>query len=111
MLRIGETADSGSVAVMFNRIIRARAVARTSLLVGLAGAAAGVVAQTAPIVQPGAPGQPTRPLAPEEASRIAETRYSPDDVHFMQQMIVHHQQALAMAELVSGRTNRQPVID
>jgi uncharacterized protein (DUF305 family) len=73
----------------------------------IAGAA---MAQNAPILQPGAPGQPTRPISPQDAIRIADTRYSPDDVRFMQEMITHHQQAIDMAALVKDRTNRQEVI-
>jgi len=85
------------------------AFARSFLLCGsiLAGAA---LAQSAPILQPGAPGQPTRPINPQDAIRIADTRFSPDDVRFMQEMITHHQQAIDMAALVKDRTNRQEVI-
>ena len=42
-----------------------------------------VFAQEAPIVQPGAPGQAARTLSADEASRIANNRYSTDDVRFM----------------------------
>lgn len=68
-------------------------------------------AQTAPIIQPGAPGQADRELAAEEAIRIADTRYSADDVRFMQDMIPHHQQAVEMAALVADRTNQSQIID
>jgi uncharacterized protein (DUF305 family) len=64
-----------------------------------------------PIVQPGAPGQPSRTLRPEEAARTAETRYTIDDVRFMQDMIIHHRQAVEMSALVEGRTDRRSVID
>ena len=85
------------------------AFARSFLICGsiLAGAA---LAQNAPILQPGAPGQPTRPINSQDAIRIADTRFSPDDVRFMQEMITHHQQAIDMAALVKDRTNRQEVI-
>lgn len=69
------------------------------------------MAQEAPIVQPGAPGQATRPLSVEDATRIADNRFSTDDVKFMQDMILHHYQAVQMADLVASRTNRQEVID
>ncbi|WP_292090820.1 DUF305 domain-containing protein [Brevundimonas sp.] len=69
------------------------------------------MAQTAPIVQPGAPGQAARTLSADEAIRIADNRFSTDDVRFMQDMIVHHHQAVQMAALVKGRTNRQSLID
>ena len=67
-------------------------------------------AQT-PIIQPGAPGEPARELSSDQAIEIAESRYSPDDVRFVHDMIPHHHQALEMAELVADRTNRQEVID
>ena len=68
-------------------------------------------AQEAPIVKPGAPGEPSEALSAEQAISIAGTRYSPDDVRFMQDMIPHHHQALEMAELVADRTNRPELVD
>ena len=65
----------------------------------------------APIVQPGAPGEPARDLSADEAIEVAVTGYSPDDVTFMQDMIPHHHQAIEMAELVADRTNRPELID
>ena len=69
------------------------------------------LAQDAPIVQPGAPGAPSKNLSAEQAVDIAVTSYSPDDVRFMQDMIPHHHQALQMAELVAERTNRPEIVD
>ena len=57
-----------------------------------------------PIVQPGAPGQPSRTISAAEASDLAGIRYSEADVRFMQGMISHHAQALEMTELLGGRT-------
>jgi uncharacterized protein (DUF305 family) len=68
-------------------------------------------AQDAPIVQPGAPGEPSQELSAEQAISIAGTSYSPDDVRFMQDMIPHHHQALEMAALVADRTNRPELVD
>jgi uncharacterized protein (DUF305 family) len=65
----------------------------------------------APIVQPGAPGEPSRTLSAEEAIEIADTAYSQADVLFMQDMIPHHHQAMEMAELVADRTNNPEIID
>ncbi|MEL6302265.1 MAG: DUF305 domain-containing protein [Pseudomonadota bacterium] len=64
-----------------------------------------------PIVQPGAPGETPRTLSADEATEIADTSYTPDDVRFMQGMIPHHQQALEMARLVAERTNNADVVD
>ena len=85
-------------------------ILRSFLLCGsvIAGTAS---AQNAPILQPGAPGQPTQPINSQQAIRIADTRYSPDDVRFLQDMITHHQQAIDMAALVKDRTNRREVIN
>ncbi|MEQ8405465.1 MAG: DUF305 domain-containing protein [Oceanicaulis sp.] len=68
-------------------------------------------AQDAPIVQPGAPGEAARSLSAEEAAQIAANRYSEADVAFMQAMILHHFQAVQMAELVEGRTGTGAVVD
>jgi len=63
------------------------------------------------IVQPGAPGSPSRELSAEQAVQIAVTRYSPADVRFMQDMIPHHAQALEMAVLAPQRTNRPALLE
>jgi uncharacterized protein (DUF305 family) len=76
----------------------------------LAGSATTALAQSAPIVLPGAPGQPSRMVSAEEATKLANTSHSPADIAFMQQMIVHHQQAVAMAALVKARTNNPDII-
>lgn len=62
-----------------------------------------------PIIQPGAPGQPTSRLTAEQAIKLAKTSYSPADVTFMQNMIVHHGQAVKMATLVKARTNNEDI--
>ena len=57
-----------------------------------------------PIVQPGAPGQPSRTISAAEASDLAGIRFTEGDVTFMQGMISHHAQALEMTELLDTRT-------
>jgi uncharacterized protein (DUF305 family) len=61
----------------------------------------------APIIQPGAPGAPSRQISPEEASDLASIQFTDADVKFMQGMISHHAQALDMTVLVEERTNRE----
>ncbi|NIJ23071.1 DUF305 domain-containing protein [Sphingomonas japonica] len=78
-------------------------------VLGIIGSSA-AAAQEVPIVQPGAPGQNGRALSAGEASRIADTRYSPDDIAFMRGMIQHHQQAVDMVALVQSRTNTPDVV-
>ena len=65
----------------------------------------------APIVQPGAPGETSRLLSADVAIQIADTSHTPDDIEFMQDMMVHHQQALDMAVLAKDRTNFPGVLD
>ncbi len=57
-----------------------------------------------PIVQPGAPGQPSRTISAAEASDLAGIRFTEADVMFMQGMISHHAQALEMTGLLDVNT-------
>jgi uncharacterized protein (DUF305 family) len=59
-----------------------------------------------PIVQPGAPGQPTRTISAQKATDLSQVRFSANDVQFMQGMIGHHAQALEMVALLPERTRR-----
>ncbi len=65
------------------------------LLLGAASAPA-----QPPIVQPGAPGEPSRTITAAEASDLAGIRFTEADVMFMQGMIPHHAQALEMTALL-----------
>jgi uncharacterized protein (DUF305 family) len=96
---------------MFNTSIPLRKLLGCTAAAGVLLLATGAMAQEANILQPGAPGQATRALNATEAARIADNRYSDDDVAFMQGMIHHHAQAVQMASLVADRTNTQAVID
>ena len=64
-----------------------------------------------PILQPGAPGNPTKELDPETAIAIADSSYTAADVEFLQGMIVHHYQAFLMSEMAPSRTNNQTILD
>lgn len=59
------------------------------------------------IVQPGAPGQPTRTLPPTTKGALPPA--SPKDVEFMQGMIVHHAQAVEMTALIDSHTTNKEV--
>jgi len=62
-----------------------------------------VSAQQAPVVvQPGAPGQPTKTLPPTTKATLPPP--SPADVKFMQGMIMHHAQAVEMTALIESHT-------
>ena len=62
--------------------------------------------QRAPIVQPGAPGQPTQVIAASRAVDLSKVRFTTADVEFMQGMIGHHAQAIEMTDLLKTRTSR-----
>ena len=64
-----------------------------------------------PILQPGAPGEATRELDAETAVNIANSSYTVADVEFMQDMIIHHHQALVMSRLAAQSTNNQAILD
>jgi uncharacterized protein (DUF305 family) len=69
-----------------------------------------VKGETAPnVVQPGAPGEGTRTLTPEELENIERTEHKAIDVRFMQEMIHHHAQALRMTSLVPTRSTRRDI--
>ncbi len=57
------------------------------------------------VVQPGAPGQPTKKLSPSTTGTLPPL--SPDDVQFMQGMIMHHQQAVEMTALIASHTDNK----
>ncbi len=57
------------------------------------------------IVQPGAPGEPTRTLSPSTRATLPPA--SPKNVEFMQGMIMHHAQAVEMTALIESRTENK----
>ncbi len=91
-------------------LLTASAASRTFLSAMLLGGSTLALAQTAPIVQPGAPGQDSRTLTADQATELAKATYTVADVRFMQGMIVHHQQAVDMSQLVADRTNNEDVV-
>ena len=57
------------------------------------------------VVQPGAPGQPTKTLP--ASTRATLPPISPAEVKFMQGMIMHHGQAVEMTALILSRTDNK----
>ena len=57
------------------------------------------------VVQPGAPGQPSKKLPSSTTGTLPPL--SPDDVQFMQGMIMHHQQAVEMTALIASHTDNK----
>ncbi len=78
----------------------AAALAAAGMLTGMDAEAQ----SSAPIIQPGAPGEASRTLTVEQSVALAQGRYTPADARFMQHMIVHHGQAVDMGDLVTERT-------
>jgi uncharacterized protein (DUF305 family) len=63
---------------------------------------------SAPIVQPGAPGQNSKILSPSAAS-APPLAPSAADISFMQGMIMHHSQAVEMTDLLRTRSHNKDV--
>ena len=64
---------------------------------------------SAPIIQPGAPGETGKTLTPESAG--ASRRELMDaDTKFMQGMIMHHSQAVEMTALMPSRTHNKDLL-
>ncbi len=59
---------------------------------------------TANVVQPGAPGEPSRKLSASELAEVESTKQTKADVDFMQAMIHHHWQAILMTKWVPRRS-------
>ena len=57
------------------------------------------------VVQPGAPGQPSKTLPASTRARLPPR--SPADVEFMQGMIMHHAQAVEMTALIASHTENK----
>ena len=88
--------------------LRVRLIA--SALLWSAATASGQTAspapESAPIVQPGAPGQSSKRITASEAAPPLRAP-SAADVSFMQGMIMHHSQAVKMTDLLRVRTHNK----
>lgn len=75
------------------------------LSIALAGCGGASAKGAPPIVQPGAPGQAARVITADEARDVSKAAWTDADVRFMQGMIAHHAQAIAMTDLIAARTS------
>jgi uncharacterized protein (DUF305 family) len=91
-------------AVLFGMLLAASAAA--GFLCCGAGAQQGDSA-TPVVVQPGAPGKPSKTLPP--TTKGAPPQWSQADVEFMQGMIMHHEQAVEMTALIASHTENKDV--
>jgi uncharacterized protein (DUF305 family) len=64
-------------------------------------------ASTPVVVQPGAPGEPSKTLPP--STRPTLPPRSQADVEFMQGMIMHHSQAVEMTALIASQTENKDI--
>ena len=77
------------------------------LLLPAAHAQREVPAATSVVVQPGAPGEPSKTLPP--STRPTVPHLSQADVDFMQGMIMHHSQAVEMTAMIPSHTEDKDV--
>lgn len=66
-------------------------------------AAPSATSPDAPVLQPGTPGEPNTSLSGTSAVATPSSSHNAADVTFLQDMIVHHSQAVVMGDLVKGR--------
>jgi len=95
-----QTSVPAPAARMFRPTLLSALVLAASLLPD-AASAQGEAPRT---VQPGAPGQGNRVLSTAELAASEHPRHTAQDVSFMQGMLLHHAQAIVMADLSRTRT-------
>jgi uncharacterized protein (DUF305 family) len=74
------------------------------LLPGFVSCRSGRLGSPPPLIQPGAPGAPSRVVGAAEATNLSNIGFTDSDVMFMQRMITHHAQAVEMTTLLKTRT-------
>jgi uncharacterized protein (DUF305 family) len=78
----------------------------TLTLAGCAGAPEPAATSTAPVIAPGRPGEAARTLSPDQAvTAVPSPTANAADVRFIQDMIVHHRQALDMSAAAPSRAS------
>ncbi|HTZ73536.1 MAG TPA: DUF305 domain-containing protein [Candidatus Aquilonibacter sp.] len=94
-------------------MIRSEVLSRTALILAIFlflpkhAAAQQTNPAPPPVVEPGAPGQPTKVLPPSTHGTLLPP--SQPDIEFMQGMIMHHQQAVVMTALIPSHTDNKDV--
>lgn len=82
-------------------------LAATLVLGGCSGsgddASTSATSPDAPVLQPGTPGEPNSSLTGTSAVATPSASHNRADVDFLQDMIVHHAQAVVMGDIVKGR--------
>jgi len=83
------------------------AVSTLAILFSLRVSAQQAAPATPAVVQPGAPGKPTRSLPATTKGKLPPASLA--DVQFMQGMIMHHAQAVEMTALIESHTENKDV--
>jgi uncharacterized protein (DUF305 family) len=96
-------------AVRFSTFLVSSLLVVTLLCAGCSRANTSAAVSPAPVpgsvVQPGAPGQPSKELPADTKSSMPIGTFIPADAQFMQGMIHHHAQALQMTALLYTHTD------
>ena len=95
------------MCILWRVRLRIAAIVLTAAALGACRSA--TTALGPPIVQPGAPGQPSQVLSSAQASDLSRVQYTGADIKFMQGMIGHHAQAVEMVALVPSRTSSDAI--
>ena len=89
------------------RIVCCACVSAALVYGGLTISADAQQPNTAPVVQPGAPGTPSKTLPPTTTGVVPQNSHA--DIEFMQGMIMHHGQAVEMTALIPSHTQNPGV--
>ncbi len=68
------------------------------------------LAQEAPIIQPGAPGEDNRQLTQAEAAALADNTYQAADIRFLQDMLVFRSQADPLTAAIADRSENEGLL-
>src|SRR6201996_2947002 len=97
----------GTLAILAQAFFDCTVAASLCSLPATAGYAQQAASSSVSVVQPGAPGTPSRKLPPS-TSAVAPPR-SQADIEFMQGMIMHHAQAVEMTALIPSHTRDKAI--
>lgn len=78
-----------------------------AVVVAFGSIAAPLAARASQVLQPGAPGEPTKTIDAAAATDLTGVHFTAADVAFVQRMIGHHAQAIEMVALLPSRTSRE----
>ncbi len=88
-------------------MVRYASIAAALICFGLSNLATAQQLGTAPVVQPGAPGTPSKTLPTSTTGVVPPD--SGVDIEFMQGMIMHHAQAVEMTALIDSHTQNPEI--